>query len=99
MVKVSGPKDSCCFASFDPKTQALTVFVINKNTADSEVRIEVGANSRFRTAEVYNFAGTGEADMKPTWSRVGTMDVSANILKGVVLPGTSITVLDMKTGD
>lgn len=99
MVKVSGPKRSRCFASFEPRTHALTVFVINKDTAPRKVRIEVKATSNFSTVDVYHFAGTGEADMKPTWSKVATMDVSANILKGVELPGTSITVLDMKTGD
>jgi len=99
MVKVSGPKRSRCFASFEPKTHALTVFVINKDTAPRKVRIEVKATSNFSTVDVYHFAGTGEADMKPTWSKVATMDVSTNILKGVELPSTSITVLDMKTGD
>lgn len=96
MVKASGPKRSRCFASFDPRTHALTVFIINKDTVGRKVSIKVRATSRFNTADVYHFAGTGEADMKPTWSKVATMDVSANILKGVELPGTSITVLDMR---
>lgn len=99
MVKVSGPKRSRCFASFKPKMHALTVFVINKDTASRKVRIEVKATCSFSTVDVYNFAGTGEADMKPIWSTVGSMDVSDNILEGVELPGTSITVLDMKTGE
>jgi len=45
---------------------------------------------------VYHFAGTGEADMEPTWSQVATVKTSDNVLKGVELPGTSITVLDMR---
>lgn len=96
MVKASGPKRSCCYASFEPRTQALTIFIINKDTSVKKVRIEVRATNRFRTADVYHFAGTGEADMKPTWSKVATITLSANILKGVELPGTSITVLDMR---
>jgi len=99
MVKASGPKRSRCFASFDPEAQALTVFVINKDSVSRKVSIEVKSTSHFRTADVYHFAGTGETDMKPTWSKVATMDVSANILKSVELPGTSITVLDMKAAD
>jgi alpha-L-arabinofuranosidase len=99
MVKVSGPKRSRCFASFEPKTPALTVFVINKDTTNRKVRIEVKATSRFGTADVYHFTGTGDTDMKPVWSTVGSVDISDNILEGLELPGTSITVLDMKTGE
>ena len=99
MVKVSGPKRSRCFASFEPKTHALTVFVINKDTVPRKVRIEVKATSSFGNADIYHFTGRGDTDMKPTWSRVGTVEVSANILEGVELPGTSITVLDMKAVD
>jgi hypothetical protein len=99
MVKVSGPKRSRCFATFEPKTHALTVFVINKDTAGKKVRIETRATNRFRTADVYHLAGTGDTDMKPTWSKISTMDVSRNILEGVKLPGTSISVVDMKTID
>lgn len=96
MVKASGPKRSRCFASFDLRTHALTVFIINKDTASRKVRIEVRATSRFNTADVYHFAGTGEEDMEPTWSKVTTVNTSDNVLKGVELPGTSITVLDMR---
>ncbi len=96
MVKASGPKRSRCFASFDPRTHALTVFIINKDTVGRKVSIEVRATSRFNTADVYHFAGTGEADMEPTWSQVATVNMSDNVLKGVELPGTSITVLDMR---
>jgi alpha-L-arabinofuranosidase len=99
MVKVSGPKRSRCFASYEPRANALTVFVINKDTASRKVRIEVKATCSFSTVDVYNFAGTGEADMKPTWSKVGSMDISDNILDGIELPGTSITVLDMRAND
>lgn len=99
MVRASGPKRSRCFASFDPEAQALTVFVINKDSVSRKVSIEVKSTSRFLTSDVYHFAGTGDKDMKPIWSKVATMDVSTNILKGVELPGTSITVLDMKTAD
>jgi len=48
---------------------------------------------------VWHFAGTGEKDMEPIWSKVGRLDVSDNIVEGVEVPGTSITVLDIKTGD
>ena len=96
MVKASGPKRSRCFASFDPRTHALTVFIINKDTASRKVSIEVRSTSHFNTADVYQFTGTGEADMEPTWSQVATVNTSDNVLKGVELPGTSITVLDMR---
>lgn len=96
MVKASGPKRSRCFASFDPRTHALTVFIINKDTVGRKVSIEVRATSRFNTADVYHFAGTGEEDMEPTWSKVATVNTSDNVLKGIELPGTSITVLDMR---
>lgn len=99
MVKASGPKRSRCFASYEPGTNALTVFVINKDTSTRTVRIEVKATSRFGTANVYHFTGTGDTDMKPIWSTVGSMGVSDNRLEDVELPGTSITVLDMKAGD
>jgi len=99
MVQASGPVYSRCFASFDPRTQTLTVFVINKDTAVRRIRIEVGATSDFRKADIYHFVGTGEADMKPTWSKIATMDVSTNILDDVELRGTSITVIDMRASD
>lgn len=96
MVKASGPKRSRCFASFDPRTHALTIFIINKDTVGRKVSIEVRSTSHFNTADVYQFTGTGEADMEPTWSQVATVNTSDNVLKGVELPGTSITVLDMR---
>jgi alpha-L-arabinofuranosidase len=99
MVEAAGPKDSRCFASFEPKIQALTVFVINKNPIAREVRIEVKATSQLRIADVYTFAGTGETDMRPSWLSVGTLKVSENTLESVKLSGTSITVLDMKKED
>lgn len=99
MVKASGPKRSRCYASFEPQTQSLTVFVINKDSASRNISVEVKATSRFRNADVYNFTGTGGIDMKPIWSKVGTIDVSANILKSVELPGTSITVLDIRADE
>jgi alpha-N-arabinofuranosidase len=97
MVQASGPERSRCFASYEPGTNALTVFVINKDTVTREVRIEAKATGSFRTADVYQFAGTGDTDMEPTWSKIATVDVSGNILKGIELKDTSITVLDMKT--
>ncbi len=99
MVEVSGPKRSRCFASYEPGTNALTVFVINKDTVTREVRIEARATGDFDTTDVYQFVGTGDTDMEPTWSKIATMAVSDNILEGIELPGTSITVLDMKTID
>ena len=73
--------------------------IINKDAAVRKIRTEVKARNHFRTADVYHFAGTGEKDMKPIWSKVGSPDVSDNILEGVEVPGTSITVLDIRTGD
>jgi len=99
MVKVSGPKRTRCFATFEPKTHALTVFVINKDTELRKVRIEIKVTNHFSTADVYHFAGKGDTDMKPTWSKAGTIDVSGNILESVELPDTSITVLDMRSID
>jgi alpha-L-arabinofuranosidase len=98
MVEASGPKRSCCYASLEPKTQSLTIFVINKDSGSRKINIEVRATSRFRNADVYNFTGRDDTDMKPTWSRVGSIEVSANMLEGIELPGTSITVVDMKAG-
>ncbi|MBN2180840.1 MAG: hypothetical protein JW715_02910 [Sedimentisphaerales bacterium] len=97
MVQASGPKRSRCFATFEPRTQSLTVFIINKDSVNRKVTIEVKATNSFSNADVYRFAGTGDTDMKPAWSEIASMDVSANILKGIELKGTSITVLDMKT--
>ncbi len=99
MVEASGPKRSRCYASLEPKTQSLTIFVINKDSASRKINVEVRATSRFRNADVYNFTGKGDTDMKPTWSKLGSIEVSANMLEGIELPGTSINVLDMKAGD
>lgn len=99
MVKVSGPKRTRCFATFEPRTRALTVFIINKDSVNRKVTIKVKATNSCSTAGVYQFAGTGDTDMEPIWSKVATMSVSNNLLEGVRLPGTSIIVLDMKTLD
>lgn len=95
MVKVTGPKRSRCFASLDPKTGALSVFIINKGPASRKVNVVVGAAGQLSVSDVYHFAGTGAADMNPTWSKAATRRLTSNALKDVVLPGTSITVLDM----
>lgn len=96
MVKVSGPKRSRCFASLDPRTGALSLFIINKDAPSRNVEVVVRSANQLHTAEVYHFAGTGDADMKPTWSKVATIRPSSNVVRDIVLPGTSITVLDMR---
>ncbi len=96
MVQTSGPKRSRTFASFDPKTGALSVFIINKDAANRTVDVVVKDTGQLESADVYYFAGTGDADTSPTWSKAGTQAVSSNTIKGVELPGTSITVLDMR---
>lgn len=96
MVKVSGPKRSRCFASLDPSTAALSLFIINKDTTHRNVAVLIKEGNPLHTADVYHFAGTGDTDMKPTWSKVATRRLSSNVVKDIVLPGTSITVLDMR---
>jgi hypothetical protein len=95
MVQTSGPNRSRTFASFDPKTGSLSVFIINKDAANRTVDVVVKDTGPLASADVYHFAGTGDADTNPNWSKAGTQAVFSNTIKGVELPGTSITVLDM----
>lgn len=99
MVKVSGPERTRCFASFEPRSTALTVFVINKDEGGRKVRMEIKTADHFHTADVYHFSGKGEADMSPAWSKVATAKLSENAIPGVDLPGTSITVVDMRVNN
>ena len=74
------------------------MFVINKAAAARTVDVRVDGVAASAGAEVYRFSGEGEADMAPEWERVGEARMEGAVAREVVLPGTSITVVDFRPG-
>ena len=104
MVEVTVPMSGVnAYAAFDPDQETLTLFVINKSTAEQTVpvRIECGAvfakcGSGFSNVDVYHFTGTGDSDMDPQFRKEAEpAEVIDNMLE-LRLLHTAITVVDFK---
>ncbi|MFD2612500.1 hypothetical protein [Paenibacillus gansuensis] len=79
------------FASYDPRTGGMSVFLINKSYEEQpiELRIE-GVEQPSAPSAVWRLEGTGPDDTAPIWYRAAEMtDVTA----AVTLPPVSISVI------
>ena len=102
MVEVTVPISGMnAYAAFDPDRETLTLFVINKSTADRTmpVRVECGAGfarcgGGFGDADVYHFTGTGDSDMDPRFRKAAEPVAVVDNTLELRLPHTSITVVD-----
>jgi hypothetical protein len=96
MVSAVSPRGCQSFASFEPATGRLSVFVINKGAEDQILDIAINGGVTFDTFDGYLFAGKGPEDTRPRFSKFSTGELSDGGLRKVKVPGTSIAVFDLR---
>ncbi len=96
IVGAVSPRGCQSFASFEPTTGRLSVFVINKGTTERTFDIHINGGAAFDRCDGYLFAGKGPEDTRPKFSKFSTGELSTGGLRQVKLPGTSIAVFDLQ---
>ncbi len=82
------------YASFDPKTGALHVWVVNKARSAAPVTIQVKGTIASAKAQRYLYAGSSEKDDYPTTQRKSDLTVNNNMVQFNAAP-VSISLIKM----
>ncbi|MGE5527817.1 MAG: hypothetical protein ACM3X6_01565, partial [Patescibacteria group bacterium] len=82
------------FASHDPATGALHVFLINKAGAKRQVAVDVKNCALKKTGALWRLAGEGHADLFPVWARTGKVTAAKNQFTLTLAP-VSLTVVEL----
>ena len=97
MVAVDRTETLVNYASFDPPSGGLNLFLLNKGYRDQDVSLAIESKHEYGTGSLYRLKGTGQDDVSPAWLDSGTVSVVRNGLDNVTLPATSFTVLTLNT--
>jgi hypothetical protein len=83
------------FASYDPVSQELNVFLLNKETTSMPANLSWTNYLTKGKMERWEFKGSSPADVNPTWASVSTENFSATS-KSLQLPPNSVTMIKLK---
>jgi alpha-L-arabinofuranosidase len=86
-------KAGAVFATFEPSTQALTVFLVNKHATPHSIELDLTHYPVWRLVST-EFSGQFPEDKKPTFSIPNSIAFSAQL--SLTLPPFSISVLDFE---
>ena len=92
MVNAQGTDKVRAFASTDESTGDLTVFLLNKATAGTEVNLNLQGYSPTAVAQRFVYGGTSIADVNPTYTQEADVTVTGPEVE-LSLDPNSITVL------
>ncbi len=92
MVQSSSSPMVRTFASVDPATEKLSVFLINKDTGTQRTTVNLANYPATASAAMWRLQGNGPEDQAPTWGKVADMTVSDGTLS-LTLEPVSITVI------
>lgn len=81
------------YASYEPPTRALTLFLMNKHAAPHSIELDLTHYPAQRITSTV-FTGQNPADENPTFSTQGIAPVSSDL--SLSLPPLSITILDFE---
>jgi len=95
MVKTTSSVRVRSFASYEPLTERLYVYLVNKSEEAEATRLDLGRSSLASIVERWELAGQGPSDTEPVWRRSETLPARAGPLE-FLLPGTSITVIQLE---
>ena len=82
------------YASRNPSTGDLSIFLINKNTSDENVTVDIISDNEYQVdLGVWRYEGDGYMDTNPTIGQVENVSQEDNKIDNLDLPGTSITAI------
>jgi alpha-L-arabinofuranosidase len=94
MVQSSNAPYIRTFASVDPASGKLSIFLINKDTSAQRTTVALANYPAAASGERWQMTGTDPDDKAPTWGRVSTMALQSGTLN-LTLEPNSITVLTL----
>ncbi|MEI7728710.1 MAG: hypothetical protein WCO56_04030 [Verrucomicrobiota bacterium] len=78
MVKVeTGDKEIFAFATRNPQTRALTLFLANQGKSAREVTVKINGSQKTLLAKNWTFTGTALHDRNPRWEKLPDVEVRA----------------------
>ena len=83
------------FASHDPRTRRLYVYLVNKSEEAERVRVGLVRSALASIVERWELVGRGPLDTEPVWRRSEKLPSREGPLE-LLLPGTSITVIELE---
>lgn len=84
------------YATFNPTSADLSIFLINKETSSRNVNIAVTSGSHYSdTAILWRYSGTNYMDTSPTLGPAGTVIIDDNSINSLSLPSASITMIKL----
>jgi alpha-N-arabinofuranosidase len=95
MVRTTSSVRVRSFASHDPRTGLLYVYLVNKSEEAEATRLDLGRSTLASIVERWELLGRGPSDTEPVWRRSESLPSRAAPLE-LVLPGTSITVIQLE---
>ncbi len=96
MVKASSNSTLRTFASYNTKTGALTVWVLNKKTSSQSASIKLSNyKASSKTVKQTVFRGTSSGDTQPTLKTLSSLSLSSNAVS-LNAPAVSITILQFQ---
>lgn len=98
MVGVRSVSAVPAYATFTPRSQRLTVFLLNKDLLTADVRLHLRGFRSRASGERWLFRGSGPEDLSPVWRRVGRCRAEGGRV-ALALPPVSLTVLDFRRTD
>ena len=95
MVAVDRTETLVNYASFDPPSGGLNLFLLNKSYRDRDITIAIRSIHEYRFGSVYRLQGSGPDDAAPHWSGGAEITLTKNEASGLLLPATSLTVVKL----
>lgn len=95
MVSASSTTTVRNYATYNPTTQDLTVFLVNKATSQASVVLNVLNYIPFSSIEHWEYKGMGPAETNPGWTRSANKTLNG-AKKSLTLPPVSITMLKLR---
>jgi len=83
------------FASYSPEKNELYVYLLNKNQMPARVKLSIDDYNVDRVERTGQLTSTGPDDVDPVWN--DNLSLSKRDLRNLELPGTSISVVKLKT--
>ncbi len=85
------------YATIDNSTGELNIFLINKKEEPQVIDVGITSNEAYNSSsDVWQFKGNGNTDLNATWGKIGAKNVNDNMINELNLPGTSITVIEVR---
>jgi len=85
------------FASADPESGRLSVFLLNKDTQARDVKVTIAGTRRYRRGERWHFTGEGPEDCAPSFTQAGGIAVHEEGME-IRLDPVSLNVVELSPG-